>query len=82
MTISTSDIVGLVIVEAMSLVLLAGLWRRKRVPLVRRLGWSVVLLLPVLGPVVYLMLKPFPASGSVEAPEVDEFDMHNQDPSA
>jgi hypothetical protein len=52
--------------EVVAMLCLIGLWRRKRDGFGRRLFWSAVLLIPVIGPVAYGGFYEMP---SVQSPE-------------
>ena len=43
----------LIAMEAISLICLAHLWRRRDARLGQKLGWSIVMLVPLVGPLFY-----------------------------
>ena len=54
-----------VVLECISLVLVIRLWRRKRaIPLWRRCAWSLVLLVPLFGWLLFAFLAVNPATHS------------------
>ena len=76
---SASDISVYGVVEGVGLLLMVTVWHRRRGSIARRLVWSVVLLLPILGPAVFLMSRPFPEEHPLDGTTIDPIDASNND---
>ena len=69
-TMSQPQIITVALLECISLVLIIRLWRRKRkISPWQRCAWSIVLLVPILGWLLYAFLAINPEAHSDSLPE-------------
>ena len=47
------EIILLALIELLGLFMIARLWLKSKTPLVKRILWSVILLIPLIGPMMY-----------------------------
>ncbi len=68
------------VAEGVGALLAMSVCIRRRLTFKRRLCWAVVILIPIIGPVVYLLSRPLPSNEGDERDEFDNYDGTNHDP--
>ena len=63
------QIILIAILEAVGVILIVRLWVRRRMPVLRRIVWSVILLLPLLGPLFFGFTQLNPSEHGDEPPD-------------